>query len=359
MKDSIAPGLILAIAVTLISMLATFAAGNILPWDRNPLSPLLVAIVLGMLIRTFVSVPESFEPGIAFGVKKLLRFGIILMGIRLSIFSVLKIGVSSLLMIVACIGAALLVATFIARRLGIGEKLGVLIAAGTSICGVSAIVATSPGIGAKEEETAYAVGTITIFGILATIAYPYLVHLVLGLPVEGAGFFLGTSIHDTSQVTAAGMVYDQLWSLRTETGITGADIAVTTKLVRNTFMIVVIPLLIYLAGRKKEDLSGGGSGIMRYVPLFVLGYIAMGIVRTLGDRFLGPGNETWFITWQSVKSVSTYVIAVAVTCIGLGTDVRKLSKLGYKPFLCGLAAALSVGAVSWLLVRQLGRFTSV
>jgi uncharacterized membrane protein YadS len=155
------------------------------------------------------------------------------------------------------------------------------------------------------------------------------------------------------------MAYDQLWSLRTDSGITGADIAITTKLVRNTFMIAVIPLLIYLSGRHRDAESGDGRGIMRYVPLFVLGYIAMGIVRTLGDHFLGPGNETWFLTWQYIKSAATYVIAVAVACIGLSTDVRKLSKLGYKPFLCGLAAALSVGLVSWLLVTRLGRFISI
>ncbi len=354
------PGLLLAVAVMALSMLLTKVAGYLLPWEKNPLSPMLIAIILGMIIRTTVPLPSFFDPGINFGVKKLLRFGIVLMGIRLSIFAVLEIGLLSLGMVVLCIVTALVVTIFIAGRLGVSDRLGTLIAAGTSICGVSAIVATSPAIGAKEEETAYAVGTITIFGILATIAYPYLTELVMHLPVTGAGFFLGTSIHDTSQVTAASLVYDQLWSLKTADGITGADIAITTKLVRNTFMIVVIPFLGFWAGRKNAGgAAGPGIRIMKYVPLFVFGYVAMGIVRTLGDHFFGADSAAWTGVWQTVKMAATYTIAVAITCVGLSTDIRKLSKLGYKPFVCGFVAALSVGIVSWLLVTRLGRFLTI
>jgi uncharacterized integral membrane protein (TIGR00698 family) len=354
------PGLALAAAVMLLSVLVTKAAGRLFPWEKNPLSPMLVAIILGMVIRTTVRLPGSFMPGISFGLKRVLRLGIILMGIRLSIFSVLEIGLLALGMVALCIAAALLVTISVSRRLGVGSRLGALIAAGTSICGVSAIVAVSPAIGAKEEETAYAVGTITIFGILATIVYPYMAELVMHLPVAGAGFFLGTSIHDTSQVTAASLVYDHLWSLRTATGITGADIAITTKLVRNTFMIAVIPFLGFLAGRKNGGpAGGGGSRVMRYVPLFVFGYIAMGIARTLGDHFFGADSAEWAAAWHAVRTAATYTIAVAITCVGLSTDIRKLSKLGYRPFVCGLVAALSVGAVSWLLVTRFGRFLEI
>ena len=115
-----------------------------------------------------------------------------------------------------------------------------------TICGVSAIVAAAPAIDANEEETAYSIGTITLFGILATLLYPYLTELVFRLDVFQAGFFLGTSIHDTSQVTGAALMYDQLWGNQSAGGLTGADIAITTKLVRNSFMMIIIPLLGYL-----------------------------------------------------------------------------------------------------------------
>ncbi len=354
------PGLALAAAVTLSAVLLTMVAGHFLPWKKNPLSPMLVAIILGMIVRTAVALPGSVSAGTAFGVKKLLRFGIILMGIRLSIFSVMEIGLLSLGMVVACIATALVVTMLIARKLGVSDRLGTLIAAGTSICGVSAIVAVSPAIDAGEEETAYAVGTITVFGILATIAYPYLAELVMHLPVTGAGFFLGTSIHDTSQVTAASLVYDQLWSLKTADGITGADIAITTKLVRNTFMIAVIPLLGFWYTRKNARKGpGAGFRVMRYIPLFVFGYIAMGIVRTLGDHFLGADSAVWTGVWHAVKAAATWTITVSITCVGLNTDIRRLATLGHRPFVCGLFAALSVGAVSWLLVVRLGRFLAI
>ena len=355
--SALIPGVAFAIVVMLISVVTTQAVGNILPWKKNLLSPILVATILSLIIRNTVSLPQSFNAGIAFGLKKLLRFGIILMGIRLSIFSVLEISLLALGMVVLCIISALVTTMFIARKIGVSDRLGLLIAAGTSICGISAIVAISPAINAEEEETTYAVGTITIFGVLATIAYPYLAELVLHLPVISAGFFLGTAIHDTSQVTAASLIYDQLWSLKTATGLTCADIAITTKLVRNTFMIVVIPFLGFWFARKNADkTSGTGIQIMKYVPLFVFGYIAMGIVRTLGDHLWGFENVPWTSTWQAVKTLATYLITVAITCVGLNTDIRKLSALGCKPLVCGLVAALSVGIVSWLLVTQGGTY---
>ena len=126
---------------------------------------MLVAIILSLITRNTVRLPQSFSAGIAFGVKRLLRLGIILMGIRLSVFSVLEISLLALGMVILCIVSALATTVFIARRIGVSERLGTLIAAGTSICGVSAIVATSPAINAKEEETTYAVGTITICGV--------------------------------------------------------------------------------------------------------------------------------------------------------------------------------------------------
>jgi uncharacterized integral membrane protein (TIGR00698 family) len=302
-------------------------------------------------------VPVKFEPGIKFGLKKLLRFGIILMGIRLSIFAVLTIGALAVGMVVVCIIAALVLTGIVAKRIGIGEKLGTLVAAGTSICGVSAIVATGPTIEAEEEEVAYAIGTITIFGILATIVYPYLAELGLHLQVAQAGFFLGTSVHDTSQVTASSLIYDQLWAHKTPTGLSGADIAITTKLVRNTFMILVIPFLgFWFARRNAKGDPQTKLSLTKYVPLFVFGYVAMGVVRSLGDYAFGTASASWVSFWSFVKASATYVIAIAVTCIGLNTNIRKLTKLGYKPFVCGLIAAVYVGAVSWLLATRLGHF---
>ncbi len=350
------PGLFCAVGLTLCSLYVTNFIGDAIAWKKNPLSPILVAILLGIILRSSLSLPSMFQPGISFGVKKLLRLGIILMGIRLSILTVLQIGVVAVGMIIICIGAALVCTMIIAKKIGVSDKLGTLIAAGTSICGVSAIVATSPTIQANEEETTYAVGTITIFGILATLCYPYITELLLKLSVSAAGFFIGTAVHDTSQATATALIYDQLWAKKTDMGLTCADIAITTKLVRNTFMIVIIPLLGLWYNKKSFQEKGSTTfKIGTYIPLFVMGYIVMGIVRSLGDYFFGIDHQSWVTTWHEIKGLATFLITVAIACVGLNTDIKKLTHLGYKPFLCGLIAAFSVGLVSWLLVVLFGR----
>jgi len=354
--SSLIPGVILAYGLTRLAMDLTGRLGNILPFEKNPLSPILIAIILGLILRNTISLDVAFGPGIKFGLKKLLRLGIILLGIRLSIFAILKIGALSVGIVFVCIASALVITMLLAKRIGVTEKLGTLIAAGTSICGVSAIIATSPTIDADEEETAYAVATITIFGFLATILYPYMTELLLHMPVERAGIFLGTSVNDTSQVTATAAIYDQLWSHRTAAGHTAMDIAVTTKLVRNTFMVLVIPLLGLMFARKNAGKTTGRKmQIARYIPLFVVFYLVMGMIRTAGDGLFGQA-EGWVACWTYVKTMAAFVITLAVACMGLNTDIRKLIKLGLKPFGCGLVAALSVGVISYVLVTVFGDY---
>jgi uncharacterized integral membrane protein (TIGR00698 family) len=245
----------------------------------------------------------------------------------------------------------LVITGLVAKQIGIRSELGTLIAAGTSICGVSAIMATSPVIGADEEETAYAVATITFFGILATIIYPYLTELVFHLDAAQAGFFLGTSVHDTAQSTASSVIYDQLWKGKTSAGVTAADIAITTKLVRNTFMIAVIPFLgLRYAGKNTKTIAGNIPSRTSIIPFFVFGFIIMGMVRSLGDYGFGTDAALWNEVVHCIKKSAEYLIGIAVACIGLSTNIRKLLTLGIKPFLCGLIAAASVGGVSLLLV---------
>jgi len=354
---SLLPGVILAAVLMLLSKFLTDFIGNMLTVE-NPISMILVALIFGLLIKTLFKLPQFFEPGISFGLKKLLRFGIILLGIRLSIFAILKIGILSAGMVAVCIVSALAITMFLAKKIGVSEKLGTLIAAGTSICGASAIIATGPTIDAEEEEIAYAVATITIFGLVATIAYPYLVQLVLHLTPEKAGFFIGTSVHETAQVTATAFIYDQLWNYKLSNNLTGGDIAITVKLIRNTFMIFVIPFLGFWFARKKTE-SGVESKqkirIIKYIPVFVIGYLVMAIFRSAGD-YIFENNEVWVSSWKFIKTTAGYVIATSLACIGLSIDIKKLIKLRLKPFVCGLIASFSVGAVSYILITLFGSF---
>lgn len=355
----ILPGMALAVLLTICAYFLSDLSGKILTGGKNPFSPTLVAILAGLLVRNIFPVPGRMTAGIKFGISKILRFGIILMGIRLSIFSVLRIGAAAIGLIFVCIATALLVTRLLAKKIGISGKLGTLIAAGTSICGVSAVVGVAPAIDANEEETAYAIGIVTLFGLLATITYPYVVELVLGLDVVQAGFFMGTAVHDTSQVTGTALSYDQLWGYKTLEGLTGADIAITTKLVRNTFMIVIIPFLGFWYNRSRvQAQSKARFSLTRYIPVFVIGYVLFGIIRTLGDFAFGADAAAWAGICKKTTDLASYVVAVAITCMGLNTDIRKLAKLGMKPLVIGFSAAVSVGLVSFALVKLFAGYLS-
>ncbi|NBB90378.1 MAG: putative sulfate exporter family transporter [Spirochaetes bacterium] len=380
------PGILVAVAVTVVSfLLAELLGTGLARWfdlDHSPVSTFLIAIVLGMIVKNAAPLPAGVEPGFRFCVSRVLRVGIILLGIRLSLVAVLRIGVVAALIVVICVLTAILVTGLLSRWFGISGRLGTLIAAGTSICGVSAVVAVSPAIGAREEETSYAISTITVFGVLATLLYPYLAELALGLSTAQAGLFLGTAVHDTSQVTGAAFIYDQVW------GRNVSRIAITTKLVRNTLMVLVIPLLSIAYARRpaaaaERDTAGeqvapgnqtgaGASGApgakagpgarpspWRAFPVFVLGFLALALFRTVGDAMLAgdTGAFLWWTTPESwagfhagVKQTAAYLLSLAIAAAGLSTDFRKLRRLSIRPFLIGFVAAAVVGLVSFLLV---------
>jgi len=362
------PGAGVTLGLMVLAMLASRYLGDffkvLFHLGNSPVSSFLVAIIFGMVVRNLIAFPALFNIGFKFSVAKLLRVGIIFLGIRLSIVSVVQIGLVAVVVVVVCISAGIIITTAISRLLRVPPRLGTLIAAGTAICGISAIVATAPAIGASDEETAYAVSTITIFGLVATLLYPYLTELVLHLNLGQAGLFLGTAVHDTSQVTGAAYIYDQVWSRNV------SEIAITTKLVRNTFMVLVIPVLSFLYSRRNSTLKISGDwksteksiNIRRMFPMFVLGFLGFAVIRSGGDilaaRESSPGSirlnaDSWLTFHSAVRQIAEILLLAAVTATGLSTRFSRLKELTLKPFLVGLIAATSVGVVSYVLVRIL------
>ena len=204
----------------------------------------MVALLLGLLIRNAIGLPVVYEPGLKVCLRHVLRFGIMLLGLRLSLATVGQIGLEALPVIVGCIATALVLVTWINHALGLPRRLGSLIAVGTSICGVSAIVATAPVVEAEEDEVSYAIACVTLFGMLALFSYPFLAHWLFRDDVRMAGLFLGTSIHDTAQAAGAGLIYGQQYGVPEV-----LDTVTVVKLVRNLFMAGVIPLMAMLYHR--------------------------------------------------------------------------------------------------------------
>ena len=180
-------------------------------------------------------------------------------------------------------------------------KNGIVIAVGTSICGASAIVATSPAINADKEEVAYAIANITIFGIIAMFLYPFMAYYLFSGDELASGLFLGTSIHETAQVAGAGLIYaEQFNSPKT------MDIAIT-KLVRNVSMIIVIPTISYIYLRNNIGENNSKPSLISMFPIFIIGFILMGLIRSIGDYGIQNSNFSFEIltnnNWQLIINI--------------------------------------------------------
>lgn len=360
------PGAALAAAVMLVSLpLADWAGAALLraqgidPSGRaSPLSAVLVAIAVGMLLRNLVPLPARLRAGVAFSTTKLLRLGIVCVGIKLSLMDVLRLGAWGVPVVAAAIAAGLAFVTWVNRALGLPPRLGTLIAAGTGICGVTAIVSTAPGIEAEEREVAYAIANITLFGLVAMFTYPYLAARVFDSPAQ-AGLFLGTSIHETAQVVGAALTYREVFAAPA-----AFEVATVTKLTRNLFLVAVVPLLVFLhhsgargaAARQRLPLG-------KLLPVFVLGFVGMAMLRSAGDATAAAGRALGVFSpegWRAVVATvgdawgARYLLGTAMAAVGLNTSFAVLRGVGLKPFAVGLAGALVVGGAGFVLALLLG-----
>ena len=218
-----------------------------------------------------------------------------------------------------------------------------LIAIGSTVCGTTAIIATAPVINAKKGEVAYAIANMTIFGVLAMLIYPYFANIYFEGNSLFIGLFLGTAIHETSQVAAAGLIYDQQFS-SPET----LNIATVTKLIRNTFLIIMIPLFALLYNRGKK--STKNYSLIKIFPYFVLGFVGLIILRNVGDELFLQGNyytiELWSSFVDNIKNSAKVFLSMAMAAVGLSTNLKEITKMGYKPFIVGFIAMITVGVVS-------------
>lgn len=323
----------------------------------SPISGISVAILLGLAAANTIGTAAVFRPGLAFTVKRILRLGIILVGIKLSFLDVVKLGAFGVPVVAAIIVVALVVTTWIARGLGLSDRLGTLAAASTAICGVTAAVAIGPVIDADETEVAYTVANVTLFGLAAMLTYPYLAHALFGASSGSVGLFLGTGIHDTSQVMGAALSYKELFGDEK-----AFQIAAVTKLTRNVFLVAVVPILALRHARRSGEKSGRVR-IRQLFPLFVLGFLAMAVVRSLGDAGVSGGGLAFGLldpgAWGRLTKLlgetwAAAALGAAMAGVGLSTDLRSLKKLGARPFYVGAASAALVACLALLLAALVG-----
>ena len=338
-------GLFICVITALLSIhISNYIGIDLLGLKKSPISPIIIAILLGSIASNSIKRIQSYTDGYLFSIKYLLKLGIIFLGIRLSMSDILIYGSQGLFVIIPCIVISIFIVTKLRDYFQVSDNLSLLIAVGTSICGATAIVALAPAINAKKEEISYAIANITIFGFIAMFLYPLLAFTVFNDNSIAVGLFLGTSIHETAQVAGSGMIYAEQYE-----NPTVLDIATVIKLVRNTMMVILIPLLAYQA--KKESRMQNKIKIGSIFPYFIIGFLAFGFIRTIGDQFeYLIGSELWNNFVYNIKSSAEILLVIAMSGVGYNTNLVKFKNLGLKPFYLGFIAAISVGIVSFFII---------
>ncbi len=332
------PGLLV---VALVAAAAFLIHAQLSKAAQQVLGEVIFAVALGLLAGNLLKLPPSTKPGIAFGFGSLLRFAIVLLGARLSLIEVAAIGGKAFGMIVFLMTVALLVAHGLGRLLGVPPRLASLIGVGTSVCGNTAISATGPVIGAKDEEMSFAIATNTLLGTLAVFAYPLLGH-ALGMNDAVFGTWVGTAVNDTSQVVAASFAYSE----------PAGEVATTVKLTRNALMGAVIVLMGFLHGGSRREV-GFVERLRQSLPPFVLAFLGMALLRTFGvldaaSALLGIDVVAWCGT------IAKGAILGALAAVGLSTRAATLRNAGPRPFYVGLATAVIGSLASLLLIYLFG-----
>ncbi len=338
----LAPGWLLMFAIALFS---SFLSQRITIGTRHPLESVTIAILIGLFLKNVFPLPTLFHPGLS-KYEIALKFGIILLGIGLSFFSVLEIGAKAIGVVVLCLLIAPLLFFFIGKKVGLSEKMNILVGIGTTICGSTAIAITAPVIEAEGDDVSYAIATISLFGIGAMFLFPIVARL-FGLSESIFGLWAGTAIHATPQVVAAGYMYGEV----------AGQVSTVAKLTRNIFMAPAVFLIGLWYMKKKLRKGENPSKRTKYskaIPLFLFGFLALTILRTIGDGMsLIPRTQwQWFV--QYLNALGKFLVLIAMAGIGLNTSFKTMRQIGPKPFLVGLVASIFLAAISLILIHALG-----
>ncbi|GAA1820766.1 YeiH family protein [Agromyces neolithicus] len=316
---TIAPGLLTAAAAALLAWLAHLAL---------PAVPLLTAavalgIVVGQVPALRQALGRRLAPGLGFAARSLLRAGIVLLGLKLSLVDIAGLGWVTIATTVAVVVLTFVGTIGLGRALGLPGHQPVLVASGFSICGASAIGAMGAAVRARHEEQAVPVALVTLCGTLAIAVLPALWH-PLGLSATQFGHWVGAGVHDVGQVVATAQI----------AGTAALAVAVVVKLTRVLMLAPMVAITAAVERRRAADVAGPRPAI---VPLFVVGFLVAVLVNTFVPL------PDWVLTGADV--VQTALLAMALFALGASIRVAALVRTGWR--------ALVVGLTSWVLVAVL------
>ena len=329
------PGLALAVGIAIVSTVV----GRFVPLVGSAVPGIVIGVIVGFAIKP----GARLKPGITLASKFVLQLSVVILGTQLSIGEVAQVGLQSLPVMLGTLVICLAAAWLFGRLLGVVGDVRTLIGVGTGICGASAIAAIAPVIGAVSADVAYAVSTIFLFNVTAVIVFPIVGH-ALGMSQHAFGLFAGTAVNDTSSVVAAASTY----------GSVAANYAVVVKLVRT---LMIIPISIGLAAlvsrsRKATELVEPAQQspdaavpvrmspgrVFRLIPWFLIGFVIMALINST--------NVIPASAHPALSSVSIFLIAVALSAIGLSTDLGALRRAGARPLILGALLWVTVSLTS-------------
>jgi uncharacterized integral membrane protein (TIGR00698 family) len=312
----LAPGLVLvAVIVAVADRVGDHVSGT---------SALIWALAFGAVIANTGLLRPSLAPGIRFASRTVLRIGVALLGIRLSLGTVGDLGLRTIVVILAGIAATFAATLLIGRLLGVSGPLALLIATGTGICGASAIVAMESVSEASREEAAFALATVTALGTVAMVGLPFL-RTPLGLDMTDYGIWSGASVHEVAQVVGA------------TAGVSAASLKIGT-LVKLARVALLAPLVFGLAVSRGRGRPAGTP----LLPLFVIGFLALAGVRTtdvLSSRIIAD-----------LTRIDVLLLAAGMAGLGLGLELARLRGLGMRPLILGCASWMVIALVTLALV---------
>lgn len=297
------------------------------------ISPMVVAFVIGIAVSALFGSLPGTAAGTKFTAKSLLRFGVALLGLQLTVYQLADLGGRTLIVVIAVLVATFLFTKLIGRVLGVEGALAELIAAGTSVCGASAIIAANAVTRARDQDVGYAVACVSLFGTLSMVGYPLLFG-ALHLDIGTYSLWAGSSIHEVAQVVAAAFQVDP----------SSVRIAVVVKLARVALLAPLVLTLGSLRFRRGKNSSATPFQWLQVFPLFMLAFV---LLVALNSVIAIP------LFWRGwIAQITTGLLTVSLAAIGLETSLRDLRHQGIRPIVLTGAATLFIATLSLMIFRM-------
>jgi uncharacterized integral membrane protein (TIGR00698 family) len=313
----LAPGVIICFAISYLAVLIRNATG------LSAMNPVVVALAAGIAIRAAIGLPALLRPGAGFTVRPVLRASIVLLGLQVTPGQLLHLGAGALALAVASVALTIPFTIWLGRRLRVSPHLSQLIAAGTGVCGASAIVAANQVVRGRQEDVAYALAVITLFGTLSLLAYPAL-NVILHLEPRAFGLWAGASIHEVVQAVGAAAAG----------GPVATEAGTITKLAR---VVLLAPAILGLGWWVRQSGQAEAGALKAPVPWFAFGFL---LLVALGGTGLVPRAA---VRWSGI--LVPIMMGASVAALGLNTDLRALRARGVKPLLLGFGSTVFIAVL--------------